>query len=256
MGYLALLYCTGLRLAEVVAATTDDLTWASLPHGRRARIEGWWLAVHGKGSQRRRVPMAPTVMATLCRYLARRGFAADLGARQLPRGVTLLGHALDLSDVRPGPDAMSRRPAALLPARWPASSRPSSRNAPTSCARPIRAAPSGWLRPAPTGCGTPTSAMRSPVARRWRSCSRTPDMPRWPPRPSTCTPRTPGAWQPSSGCGWTPSGILPAGCQARSHATDAKGCRCLTVRTPPQQSTSGGDRHFAGVTKKQGKRSA
>lgn len=98
---LALLYSTGLRLAEAVAATTDDLTWESLPLGPRARIEGWWLAVHGKGSQRRRVPMAPMVMKTIARYLKSRGFAADLGARQLPRGVALLGHALDLSERAP-----------------------------------------------------------------------------------------------------------------------------------------------------------
>lgn len=96
---LPLLYTTGLRLSEIVAATTDHLEWESLPDpDGGGPIEGWWLQVLGKGNKLRRVPMAPAVMTLLDSYLASRGFSADSKAGRLPRGVALLGHAVDLAE--------------------------------------------------------------------------------------------------------------------------------------------------------------
>ncbi|MBY4898627.1 tyrosine-type recombinase/integrase [Cupriavidus sp. AU9028] len=94
---LPLLYATGLRLSEVVAATTDHLDWESLPDpDGKGRVEGWWLEVLGKGNKLRRVPVPPTVMRQLDAYLGTRGFTSDSINGRLPRGVALLGHALDV----------------------------------------------------------------------------------------------------------------------------------------------------------------
>lgn len=99
---LPLLYATGLRRSEVVAATTDDLEWISLPRaGTDERIEGWWLQVVGKGSKLRRVPISPAVAETLGAYLRSRGFEANLTQGRLPRGVALLGQATDTVDRAP-----------------------------------------------------------------------------------------------------------------------------------------------------------
>lgn len=93
---LPLLYATGLRLSEVVAAKTDDLEWQSLPAADNgAPEEGWWLSVVGKREKLRRVPVPDDVIARLGRYLEVRGFFADAMAR---RGIALLGHATDQAD--------------------------------------------------------------------------------------------------------------------------------------------------------------
>ncbi|MBF6989414.1 phage integrase family protein [Cupriavidus sp. IK-TO18] len=96
---LPLLYATGLRLSEAVAATTDHLEWVSLPRpGTAERIEGWWLEVLGKGTKLRRIPVSPAVVDRLGHYLASRGFEADPAKGRLPRGVALLGQAIDVSE--------------------------------------------------------------------------------------------------------------------------------------------------------------
>lgn len=93
---LPLLYATGLRLSEVVAARTDDLEWVSLTQpGTGEREEGWWLSVIGKGNKLRRVPVPDSTVETLGKYLESRGFAPD-PARC--RGVALLGHATDQAE--------------------------------------------------------------------------------------------------------------------------------------------------------------
>jgi len=74
---LPLLHATGLRLAELVAATTDDLTWESLAEPGGALVEGWWLTVMGKGGKMRRVPVSPSVIRRLAGYLTARGLPPD-----------------------------------------------------------------------------------------------------------------------------------------------------------------------------------
>ncbi|MDF3883940.1 phage integrase family protein [Cupriavidus basilensis] len=99
---LPLLYATGLRLSEVVSATTDDLEWVSLPGADgSAREEGWWLTVLGKGNKLRRVPVPDAVIDALANYLQTRGFAADPAANRLAGGVALLGHATDQAERAP-----------------------------------------------------------------------------------------------------------------------------------------------------------
>lgn len=99
---LPLLYATGLRRSEIVAATTDHLEWISLPRpGTDERIEGWWLEVVGKGSKLRRVPVSPGIMETLAAYLGSRGYPADPSNGRLPRGVALLGQATDIAERAP-----------------------------------------------------------------------------------------------------------------------------------------------------------
>ncbi|MFJ1254149.1 phage integrase family protein [Cupriavidus sp. CuC1] len=102
---LPLLYATGLRLSEVVSVTTDDLEWVSLPGakggGAKAREEGWWLTVLGKGNKPRRVPVPEAAIEALGRYLVARGFAADPAANRIAGGVALLGHATDQAERAP-----------------------------------------------------------------------------------------------------------------------------------------------------------
>jgi site-specific recombinase XerD len=99
---LPLLYATGLRLSEVVSATTDDLEWVSLPGADGGdREEGWWLTVLGKGNKLRRVPLPDAAIDALGRYLVARGFAADPAANRLAGGVALLGHATDQAERAP-----------------------------------------------------------------------------------------------------------------------------------------------------------
>ncbi|MDF3839983.1 hypothetical protein P3W85_44735 [Cupriavidus basilensis] len=108
---LPLLYATGLRLSEVVAATTAHLAWVSLPQpGTRARIEGWWLEVVGKGNKLLRVPVLPAVIARLGAYLVARGHPTDPGASRVPGGVALLGHATDLGERAPWAGACAANP--------------------------------------------------------------------------------------------------------------------------------------------------
>lgn len=67
---LPLLYATGLRLAEIVGATTADLAWRSLALPRSGeRMDGWWLTVVGKGSRVREVPVPDEVVHALGAYL-------------------------------------------------------------------------------------------------------------------------------------------------------------------------------------------
>ncbi|TXG86936.1 MAG: int, tyrosine-based site-specific recombinase [Thermomicrobiales bacterium] len=91
---LHLLYATGLRLSEVVAATLDDLRWVEYPFepGDDERVEGWLLRVVGKGDKVREVPVPIDVVGELSHYLVARGFdpnPEDAGSRD----VFVLGHA-------------------------------------------------------------------------------------------------------------------------------------------------------------------
>lgn len=74
---LHLLHDTGLRIAELVAAKCDDLTWESLGSPPEVPVEGWWLAVTGKGDKVRRVPVSSEWVSALADYLVARGLPAE-----------------------------------------------------------------------------------------------------------------------------------------------------------------------------------
>jgi site-specific recombinase XerD len=105
---LRLLYATGLRLSEVVAATVDDLQWVEYPGGAgqgssedEQPLQGWMLRVIGKGQKLREVPVPQDVVAQLSAYLQSRGLDPDpenIGNQ----GAHLLGQASDAAERAPG----------------------------------------------------------------------------------------------------------------------------------------------------------
>lgn len=97
-----LLYATGLRISEVVAARTDDLQRVSYPPERRDDdpLDGWMLKVMGKGDKLREVPVPDEVVEVLGRYLASRGLSADPLA-ETNRGAFLLGQSLEFRTTAP-----------------------------------------------------------------------------------------------------------------------------------------------------------
>jgi len=99
---LSLLYCSGLRLSEVVAARLDDLEWVEYPPDPEDddHVEGWWLRVIGKGQKERVVPLAVDVVAELSAYLRSRGLDPDPEASS-NRDVYVLGKAVDRAERGP-----------------------------------------------------------------------------------------------------------------------------------------------------------
>ena len=100
---LSLLYATGLRLSEVVAATVDDLQWVEYPADASddQPMEGWMLRVVGKGQKEREVPVPIEVISELAKYLTSRGLdpdPEDFGNQ----GAHLLGKASDAAQRAPG----------------------------------------------------------------------------------------------------------------------------------------------------------
>jgi site-specific recombinase XerD len=92
---LELLYATGLRREEAVAARVDDLRYVSFPVGDGEPVQGWTLRVVGKGQKLREVPVPDPVVERLKAYLAARRLHPepdDLGNR----GAYLLGKHEDL----------------------------------------------------------------------------------------------------------------------------------------------------------------
>ena len=100
---LHLLYATGLRLSEVVAATVDDLQWVEYPADASddEPMQGWLLRVIGKGQKEREVPLPIDVVGELAKYLESRGLdpePEDIGNQ----GAFLLGKASDAALRAPG----------------------------------------------------------------------------------------------------------------------------------------------------------
>jgi site-specific recombinase XerD len=98
---LRLLYATGLRLSEVVAATVDDLSWVEYPSVDEGEtLQGWLLQVIGKGNKLREVPLPNEVVEELKDYLQSRRLSrepGDIGNQ----GAHLLGKASDISERAP-----------------------------------------------------------------------------------------------------------------------------------------------------------
>ena len=101
---LTLAYATGLRLAELVGARTDDLEWVEFDAGEG----GWMLRVLGKGMRLREVPMPEEVMSDLANYLADRGLDPDPRA-PANQGVFLLGKIDDVHTRLHRPTAFDAR---------------------------------------------------------------------------------------------------------------------------------------------------
>ena len=99
---LHLLYATGLRLSEVVAAKVEDLQWVEYPSDAQddQPLSGFILRVIGKGQKEREVPVPDGVVAEIKSYLQSRGLtkAATLGDGQ----AYLLGKASDAAVRAPG----------------------------------------------------------------------------------------------------------------------------------------------------------
>ena len=100
---LHLLYATGLRLSEVVAATVDDLQWVEYPADASddQPMQGWMLRVIGKGQKEREVPLPIDVVGELAKYLRSRGLdpdPEDIGNQS----AFLLGKASDAALRAPG----------------------------------------------------------------------------------------------------------------------------------------------------------
>lgn len=70
---LHLLYATGLRLSEALAARAGDLQWVRFaPDAAHAEtVEGWLLRVVGKGNRAHEVPVPNEVTIELADYFAR-----------------------------------------------------------------------------------------------------------------------------------------------------------------------------------------
>jgi site-specific recombinase XerD len=191
---LHLLYATGLRLSEVVAATVDDLQWVEYPADASddQPMEGWLLRVIGKGQKEREVPLPADVVGELARYLVSRGLDADpedIGNQ----GAFLLGKASDAAERAPGlstGQVIDPRQGIAATTFYDQIKRFFE-----DCAGVLRGQGDAkgaerFTRPARTGCGTRTRAMRSPAGCPSRSRSRTWGMHRWPPRRSTSPPRS------------------------------------------------------------------
>ena len=98
---LHLLYATGLRLSEIVAAKVEDLLWVEYPSDSvdDEPLEGYMLRVVGKGQRVREVPVPHEVITEVKAYLANRGIAnaSVLGDAQ----AFLLGKASDAANRAP-----------------------------------------------------------------------------------------------------------------------------------------------------------
>ena len=116
---LALLYATGLRISEAVAAQVDQLHWVEyVGEGDEPEVAGFELEVIGKGDKLRKVPVPDDVIALLGDYLASRHLKPDprdignTGAYLIGRMVD--GHVLAPNLVEASPDGRLGISAATL----------------------------------------------------------------------------------------------------------------------------------------------
>lgn len=114
---LSLLYATGMRLSEVVAARVDDLQWVEYPPDSEddEHVQGWLLNVVGKGQRLRQIPVPIDVVGQLSNYLAERGLDAD-PEHSGNQGAYLLSKAADLETVAPALSIQALDPKAGIAA--------------------------------------------------------------------------------------------------------------------------------------------
>jgi len=196
---LHLLYATGLRVSEVVAATVDDLQWVEYPADASddQPMQGWTLRVIGKGQKERAVPLPIDVVGELPKYMIARGLNADpedFGNQ----GAHLLGKASDTAERAPGLskgqriDPWQGITATTFYDQIKAFFADCAGVLKQQGGRAMRRGPSVSSGPARTGCVTRTPATPSPAGCRSRSRSRTWGMRRSPPPRSTSRPRSAG----------------------------------------------------------------
>ncbi|WP_157267903.1 phage integrase family protein [Azohydromonas aeria] len=99
---LLLLYATGLRLSEAVAARVGDLLWVEYPPSPddHEELAGWMLRVVGKGQRLREVPVPLPVVQELLDYVASRGLEPD-PAHPATAQAFVLGLASDAPERAP-----------------------------------------------------------------------------------------------------------------------------------------------------------
>jgi integrase len=99
---LSLLYATGMRLSEAVAARVDHLEWVEYPPDDEdsEHVEGWLINVVGKGGRLRQVPVPTDVVRELSSYLESRGLDTNPVSTE-NAGAHLLGKASDIGDAAP-----------------------------------------------------------------------------------------------------------------------------------------------------------
>lgn len=91
---LHLLYATGLRISEAVAAQAGDLEWVQYAPAPEEPdpVDGWWLKVTGKGGRERKVPLPYELTSALSAYFVSRGLDMNL-EHAGNRNAFLLGNA-------------------------------------------------------------------------------------------------------------------------------------------------------------------
>jgi integrase len=107
---LRLMYATGLRRSEAVAARVSDLRWVCYPPDIEdpEMVEGWELWVVGKGSVLRKIPVPDLLIEDLADYLQSRGLDGDVKAPG-NKHAFLLGQASDIAQRAPNSPA-ARKP--------------------------------------------------------------------------------------------------------------------------------------------------
>jgi integrase len=97
---LPLLYETGMRLSEAVAARVGDLDRTAASEGGGNPDEGWTLRLAGKGRARHHVPLPADIIGQLRNYLVSRGLPPDLNDVGI-RDAALLGRSVDVPERAP-----------------------------------------------------------------------------------------------------------------------------------------------------------
>ncbi|WP_051516946.1 phage integrase family protein [Herbaspirillum sp. RV1423] len=106
---LRLLYRTGLRRSEVVAARVGDMKWETLPatDAGDPAVSGWLLRVVGKGGKIREVKISLSLAEDLARYLESRGLSPFV-IDPANANAYMLGQAVDVAERAPWSPAGKR----------------------------------------------------------------------------------------------------------------------------------------------------
>ncbi|HYD59409.1 MAG TPA: phage integrase family protein [Noviherbaspirillum sp.] len=97
---LPLLYETGMRLSEVVAARVGDLNRTAAFEGQGNPDEGWTLRLAGERRALHRIHLSADIIGQLRNYLVSRGFPPDLNDAGM-HDAALLGRSVDVLERAP-----------------------------------------------------------------------------------------------------------------------------------------------------------